>query len=230
MPESWPKIDPQTLADRVYHTVRGHILEARIGPGKFIREQQISRAMGVSRTPVREALGRLASEGFLERIPHRGFCVPQESPNDLLELYPIVASLEVLAGKLAFPRLAGTDIARLKDINERLAKAKERQDALALSKLNSEFHHVLCDKSNNNKLCSLLDELRARVRRLELWYYSDRTHTERSINEHSEIIRAIEKGQYDRALEVLEGNMSLTYRCLIEETETLKENEVLKIP
>ena len=57
--------------------------------------------MGVSRTPIREALGRLASEGFLERLPHRGFRVPEESLGNLLELYPIVASLELLAGRLA---------------------------------------------------------------------------------------------------------------------------------
>lgn len=222
MSGSWPKIDPETLADRVYHKVRGHILEARLRPGEFIREQEISKAMGVSRTPVREALGRLASEGFLERIPRRGFCLPDESPRDLLELYPIVASLEALAGRLAFPRLDEKDILRLKELNRGLEEAKESNDAEMLNELNSEFHRFLWVKSENSKLCSLLDELRARIRRLELWYYSDRYHAEKSISEHAEIIRAIEDGNHERALKILEGNMSLTLRSLIEETESKK--------
>src|SRR5690606_1919413 len=65
----WPQIKPLTFADQVYEALRDRILEGELSPGEFIREQEVSEAMGVSRTPVREALGRLASEGFLERIP-----------------------------------------------------------------------------------------------------------------------------------------------------------------
>ncbi|HJO04672.1 MAG TPA: GntR family transcriptional regulator [Acidobacteriota bacterium] len=103
--EAWPTLATATLTDQVYTVLRDRILAGDVSPGEFIREQEVSDAAGVSRTPVRDALGRLASEGFLERIAHRGFRVPEESITDLLELYPILGTLEVLAGGESFPRL-----------------------------------------------------------------------------------------------------------------------------
>lgn len=216
--KAWPRIPATTLADQVYRAVRARILDEKVRPGEFIREKDLNEAMGVSRTPVREALGRLASEGFLERIPHRGFRVPDEPVTDLLELYPVVASLELLAGRLAIPKLDAQDITRLKSINHRLAEAEKRRDVGALIDLNNQFHHLFCERSGNRRLCALLDDLRMQLNRLELWYYSDGGHTQRSISEHDEIIRAIEQSDADIALSVLENNMALTYKSLLEET------------
>lgn len=214
----WQRIPATTLADQVYRAVRARILEGEMQPGEFIREKELHEAMGVSRTPVREALGRLASEGFLERIPHRGFRVPEEPVNDLLELYPVVASLELLAGRLALPQLRAADVERLKRINRRLSEAQDGGDAGTLIDLNNQFHHVFGERSGNRRLCDLLDDLRTQLNRLELWYYSDGAHTERSVEEHDRIIRAIEQGELDAALAVLENNMALTYSSLLEET------------
>lgn len=213
----WPRIAASTLADRVYHAVRTRILEGRLAPGEFVRETGLTRAMGVSRTPVREALGRLASEGFLERIPHRGFRVPDEPVGDLLELYPIVAALDLLAGRLALPRLSADDIETLKTINARLAAAGENEDVHDLIELNSQFHHLFGERSGNRRLSELLDDLRGQLTRLEIWYYSDREHTRRSVEEHDDIIRAIEAGNHDEALSLLENNMYLTNKLLTEE-------------
>lgn len=214
----WSRIPATTLADQVYRAVRARILDGEMRPGDFIREKDLNEAMGVSRTPIREALGRLASEGFLERIPHRGFRVPEEPVTNLLELYPMVASLELLAGRLAIPQMGNADIDRLKSINRRLAEAREQGDVGTLIDLNNQFHHVFCERSGNRRLCDLLDDLRTQLNRLELWYYSDGAHTQRSVSEHDEIIHAIEQGEVDTALRVLENNMALTYKSLIEET------------
>ena len=99
----WPRPKPAPSSEQVYRAVRARIMDGALAPGHFLREKDLE-SMGVSRTPIREALGRLASEGFLERLPHRGFRVPEESLGNLLELYPIVASLELLAGRLALER------------------------------------------------------------------------------------------------------------------------------
>lgn len=224
--KSWPRIRNATLSDQVYHAVRAHILDGQIAPGEFIREKKLNDAMGVSRTPIREALGRLASEGFLERIPHRGFRVPDEPLGDLLELYPVIASLDLLAGRLALPRLTADDVQRLRQINEGLGAAEEENDVPALIELNNQFHHLFSERSGNARLCGLLDDLRMQLTRLERWYYSDREHTERSIREHAEIIRAIEEGEHNRALELLESNMALTYRLLREEAQSAEADPV----
>jgi DNA-binding GntR family transcriptional regulator len=209
----WPFPAARTLSDQVYHAVRARIMAGALAPGTFLREKDLE-TMGVSRTPIREALGRLASEGFLERLPHRGFRVPEESLGNLLELYPIVSSLELLAGRLAFERFTAEDIGRLRDLNARLAEARDRGDVRAMLDLNTAFHRFITERGGNRRLALLLDDLRSQLTRLELWYYSGRERTQRSIQEHEEIIAAVERGDRARALELLERNMSLTYRSL----------------
>lgn len=214
---AWPRIPLTTLSDQVYHAVRSRILDAQLAPGEFIREKELNEAMGVSRTPVREALSRLASEGFLERIPHRGFRVPEQPLSELLELYPVVSSLELLAGRLALPQLTAADVARLRAINDRLREARDREDARALLLLNDEFHNVFGERSGNRRLSELLADLRSQLSRLELWYYSDREHAQASIREHEALIDAVERGDHARALDILEHNMALTYNSLLVE-------------
>lgn len=213
---SWPSPAARTLADQVYHAVRARIMAGALAPGTFLREKDLE-AMGVSRTPIREALGRLASEGFLERLPHRGFRVPEESLANLLELYPIVASLELLAGRLALERFTADDTARLREINAHLAEARDRGDVRAMLEHNTAFHRLFTERGGNRRLALLLDDLRSQLTRLELWYYSGRERTQRSIQQHEEIIAAADRGDRTRALELLERNMSLTYRSLVEE-------------
>ncbi|MBW3534516.1 MAG: GntR family transcriptional regulator [Gemmatimonadetes bacterium] len=213
----WPKVSQTTLADQAYNAIRSRILNGDMALGEFVREQEVSAALGVSRTPVREALGRLASEGFLERIPHRGFRVPKEPLGTLLELYPIVSALELLAGRLALPRLTREDIEGLKAINRKMAAERDSDDVRRLIDLNNQFHHFLCERSGSQRLSELLDDLRSQVSRLELWFYSQRKRTEESVAEHDELIRAIEADDHERALEVLENNMALTYRRFSEE-------------
>jgi DNA-binding GntR family transcriptional regulator len=217
---SWPRIPSTTLADRVYRAVRARVMDGQVRPGEFMREKALNEAMGVSRTPIREALSRLASEGFLEKIPHRGFRIPDEPVGSLLELYPIVAALDLLAGRLALPRLTGRDISRLREINGKLTEADARHDVQALIEFNNQFHHLFSERSGNVRLCSLLDDLRMQVARLERWYYSYGAHAEQSIRQHDEIIEAVEAEDYSRALELLEKNMYLTYESLVEDARS----------
>ena len=212
----WPTPAARTLSEQVYHAVRARIMAGALAPGTVLREKDLE-ALGESRTPIREALGRLASEGFLERLPHRGFRVPEESLASLLELYPIVASLELLAGRLALERFTPNDVGQLRAINERLADARDRGDVRAMLELNTAFHRLITERGGNRRLALMLDDLRSQLTRLELWYYSGRERTQRSIQEHEEIIAAIERGDRARALELLERNMSLTWRSLLED-------------
>ena len=216
----WPLSEARTLSEQVYRAVRAKVMDGGLAPGTFLREKDLE-SMGVSRTPIREALGRLASEGFLERLPHRGFRVPEESLGNLLELYPIVASLELLAGRLALERFTPADIGRLKEMNHQLAEARDRDDVRAMLDFNTEFHRLISERGGNRRLALLLDDLRSQLTRLELWYYSGRERTQRSIREHEEIIAAIESGDRARALSLLERNMSLTYRSLVDESDAV---------
>jgi len=212
MPESWPLLKPETLTDQVYEILREKVISGKIPPGEFIREQDVSEKLGVSRTPVREALSRLASERFLERIPHRGFRLPEETVDDLIEIYPIMTALEVLGTREACDLLDGDAIAELRRINAAYEKAFNDKDVYAGIDNNHEFHSMLSARSGNKRLCRMLEDLRSRVRTLEIWAFSDIGHWQRSIEEHEEILQAIEARQFDKAIKILENNRLTTYR------------------
>lgn len=217
--DRWPRIQQATLADRVYAAIRDRILDEELLPGEFIREQEVSEALGVSRTPVREALARLANEGFLERIPRRGFRLPTKPLKDILELYPIVSSLELLAGTLALPKMTDADVRHLRSLNERMEKAAGSRDVRALVDLNNEFHHHFSVRSGNGRLSELLDDLRVQVLRLDMWYFSTPTRIRESIDEHDEIIAAVEARDHERALELLKRNFARAREALDAESE-----------
>ena len=222
MTEPWPTIRSKTLSDHVYHVLRARIGRGLHGAGEFIREQEISEALGVSRTPVREALARLASEGLLERIPHRGFRVSEEPLRNALELYPIMGSLDLLAGKLAFPHLTARDFAELERINGGLNEAIAAQDPARAVELNYAFHRYIAERSGNQRLAAMLDDLRARVHPWELWYFENVEDPEhQSVDEHAEILAAARAGDFARAAQIFETNMFWTYKVLLEAPETI---------
>lgn len=216
----WTRLAPTTLADQAYHAVRERILEGELSAGEFVREQDISEVLGVSRTPVREALGRLVTEGFLERIPYKGFRVPAESLARLTELYPIVSALELLAGRLAFPHVDDSDLEELRKLNRRLERALEEGDVDEAIASNEAFHGLVAERSGNARLSEMLWDLRSQLRPLERWYYSSAEHGEQSVHEHASLIGALETEHLERALGIFERNMALTLISLREKTET----------
>ena len=208
---AWSQISTATLSDRVYVAIRDGILRGHPVAGEYIREEEVSRTLGVSRTPVREAMARLAREGFLEHVVRRGYHVPADSIEHLVQLYPIVCALELLAGELAFPKLTAADLARVREIKNEGLIAIERRDWRAAIEWNNRFHHVLSEQCGNERLCTLLDELRAQVLRLELWSVDHPGDVNDAMHQHEEIIEAIEQGRFSDALAILKVNRLQTY-------------------
>ncbi len=218
MTGTWKPISTSTLSDRVYSALRDGILRGVPAPGDFVRELDVSESLGVSRTPVREALAELARDGYVERIARRGYRVPTESVARLLELYPIVAALEVLAGELAFPRIDAAMIALLREANRQCVDAWTAEDIRASIQMNHRFHHLLSEPCGNQHLCDLLDQLRAQVVRLELWSASQHGHAIEATHQHDGIISAIERADYPTALALLKTNRLQTYTAFMDLT------------
>jgi DNA-binding GntR family transcriptional regulator len=217
----WPRIGGvETLTEQAYRAVRRRLVDGHYAPGAFIREPELCEGMGVSRTPIREALNRLASEGFVERIPHRGFRVPDQALETLLHVFPVLGALEVLAGELAFPKLGAAELAQLEEANELFAAAIAANDVTEAVRWNEEFHRRLSRWSGNPILCEMLDDLRAQVRRLEAWDFIHLFHEggggeegARDVwpRQHGEIIAAVRAGEFDLASALLRGNRSLFF-------------------
>jgi DNA-binding GntR family transcriptional regulator len=227
---TWPSISTATLGDRVYSSIRDRILRGELPPGQFVREVDVSQSLGVSRTPVREALARLARDGFVEREARRGYRIPLEPIARLLELYPVLAALEVLAGELAFPKMDPATLAQLRTLNTRCLAAVRKGDVRESIEANHDFHHVLSERCGNTQLCNLLDSLRAQVLRLELWSSEHAEQVDAAIRQHDEIVDAIGRGDLPTALAVLKMNRLQTYTAYYEEigpgTTTRRKSEV----
>jgi DNA-binding GntR family transcriptional regulator len=207
-------VENLTLWQRVYDHLRAAILSGRLEPGAELAEVPLSEELGVSRGPIREAIGRLASEGLVTVRPRRGAVVSPLSKEEFLELYQVREALERMAVKLAVRRLQPEDFAALQGLIDDMATHAERGQVDEFFEANAAFHARLIDASGNAKLGEmyrqLLDQIgRYRTRSLRL-----RGNLQRSIAEHAAILRAAKRGDAERAAHLMSEHIRVPQRGL----------------
>lgn len=147
------------LSDRVYEALRDAIIDGRLEPGQWLRQEALAQELGVSQMPIREALKRLVAEGLAERMPYRGVRVVEFSPGDIADMCTVRLILESLAVRFATPHLTAEQIAQLKQ-NLREAATCTAPDQMARRRqLNDEFHLTICHASDHGYLTRQLDAL-----------------------------------------------------------------------
>jgi DNA-binding GntR family transcriptional regulator len=189
-------------SDAVYATLHEAILSGLLPPGARLGEEELGALLGVSRTPIREALFRLETEHLAVRIQRRGLEVRRITPQEIREVYEVRHSLSTLAMQLAAPRLTSADIARLRWINDQLREAYDSGDARASIALGDEFHNLLFNASGNTVLLQILEQLRVRIRRFPGFTYQQPGRSDEIIREHNEIIAALAAGDHALAVEL----------------------------
>jgi DNA-binding GntR family transcriptional regulator len=197
------EFDPRTLWERVYDHLREEILADRLTPGTVLQEGALARSLGVSRGPVREALGRLASEGLVTIRPRRGAVVRELSSEEFVEAYQVREALETMAVRLAVPRLTPEDLDRLQGHVDEMSVHADAADVQGFFDANAAFHEAFFDASGNMMLKGVYRQLigqigRHRRRSLEL-----RGNLRRSISEHKAILRAAKAGDVERAVHLV---------------------------
>ena len=148
-------------AAKAYDEVRLRILDGRLQPGSRLREHVLAAEIGVSRTPIREALRKLAADGFVELVPNQGASVVEWSERSLVDLIDVRSELAAMATRLATPRIAAGQIDELERINARIAQVARRRQAGFLSEaagLNLAFHRIVFAASGNDWLVQMLDQ------------------------------------------------------------------------
>lgn len=177
--------------DDVTDALREAILDGTLSPNTWLREADLARNLQVSRTPVREALRRLADEELVERSANRGCRVRPMTLDDVLAVYVVRESLEGLASRTAAARTPEGLPSRLRNLHEQMG-AEEDPSVLAL--LNLEFHREIRDATGNAYLERFLTQVEHAVRRVGRSSFEDPVRREASQSEHESIIRAIEDG------------------------------------
>ncbi len=158
------KVNKQRLSHQVYDILKNMILNHRFSPGARINVEQIAKEVGASRTPVWEAVHRLMQEGLLENIPNRGVFMAILTPKVAIEMYTVRQALEGLAARLAAQNANEKAIKKMMACLEKQAKAVEKEDLIAYSKLDFEFHAIIYELSGNQTLQEMLEAIKNKMR------------------------------------------------------------------
>ena len=198
-PEAAAAFDRRTLWERVHEYLRAEIISGRLLPGAELHEAALAHSLGVSRGPVREALGRLASEGLVTVRPHRGAVVRALSNEEFLEAYQVREALEIMAVRLAVPKLGPEDLAAMERLVQEMSDRAETGDVQGFFAANAQFHQCFFDVAGNGMLSDLYRQVRGQIDRHRLRSLELRGDLHRSIDEHRAILWAARTGDVDRA-------------------------------
>lgn len=199
-----------TIAERAYIAIRERVLSGEYPAGERLREEELAEAVGVSRTPVREALRRLDAEGLVEFIPNRGAHVASWSQHDLEEIFGLRALLEGYAARLAAAKIDAAELQELdvlagqmEGIVRRGVEGRYEQMAL----LNSRFHRLVVEAARNKRLAALVGSVvQLPLQQRTLREYSER-RLDRSMSQHRELIDALAAGDTRWAEAVMQAHV-----------------------
>ena len=206
MAEAKRKIEPKQARraspDGVYERLRKRILDSELAPGSHILEQELAVMLGVSRTPIREAVIRLQNEGLLEIVPRHGVRIVPIAVSDMREIYDVLISLEPRAAELLAARGASSkELDRLKASCEKMTDTLRRGEMEQWALADEEFHLGIVQLSNNRRLVDIVLNCWDQVHRARYFTLRLRQHPQpsKSIEEHYEIIEAIRQGDANAA-------------------------------
>ena len=204
------------LRDQAYARLRDAILDGTLEPGEQLRDADLAEWLGLSRTPIREAVARLEEYGLVETKPNSYTRVAPLSARDARDAFTVVAALEALAASLGVPRLDGADLETMRAANRDLADALGAADVDAAVAADDRFHGVLVRAAANREVVRSLERLMPKIRRLERARFGSLA-ARRSVEQHERIIALCAAGDPQRAAEAIRENW-LTLGALINQS------------
>lgn len=189
----------KSLEERVFDTLEEEILSGELKSGTALTELALSERLGVSRTPVRGALQRLADEGLVDMLPNKGAVVVGVTERDLIDIYNIRMRLEGLAARTAAERMSDEDKKRLSDSVDLAEFYIRKNDFEHLKELDTEFHRIIYAATGNRMLSKMLTGMHKSIKSYRKKSLSVEGRHERSLKEHKDILRAIQMGDGEAA-------------------------------
>lgn len=210
------------LRDVVFNTLRQAILKGELEPGERLMEIQLADRLGVSRTPIREAIRKLELEGLVLMIPRKGAEVAKISEKSLRDVLEVRRSLEELAIELACHRMSDEEILQLEESQKAFRHAVEKGDAMTIAESDESYHDIIYYGTGNTRLVQILNNLREQMYRYRLEYIKDADKRQILLLEHENILKAIQSHQVAKAKEAMRehiDNQEITVSRNIKEKE-----------
>ncbi|PKM94826.1 MAG: GntR family transcriptional regulator [Firmicutes bacterium HGW-Firmicutes-1] len=204
------------LRDVVFNTLREAILKGELVPGERLMEKTLSDRMGVSRTPIREAIRKLELEGLVLMVPRKGAEVAKITEKDITDLLEVRATLEALAARLACERMSEESIEKLIGLKNEFARAAKKKDVELIIKKDIEFHDAIFAATGNEKLIQIVSNLREQIYRFRVKYIQQMPDYQVLVNEHEEIVDSIINHNKQKAEEIVIRHIANQEKAVIE--------------
>ncbi len=210
---------PLSLKDRAYAAIKEAVLSLKLKPGEPLVETELAEQLGISKTPVRDALQELEREGFVTRVLFKGTYVTEVTPKDVQEVFQLRAVLEGLAARLATPLFTPEDW----DQGERLISAAEaalaQGDRELCSQLGKQFHDLIIQKADNQRLPPIIHNLDDHLQRFRRMSDQISGRLEKSVQEHRRVLEALRQRDHNLAEQAMRGHLHSVLQDLSEEEE-----------
>lgn len=196
-----------TLTSRVYEVLKNKILSMELPPGTRLKDGELAKGLGVSNTPIREAIRQLEKDGLVETIPHRGNFVKKMSPEEVCEIYDVRMVLEALAARLAVDMFTPEQLKWIETKVEEYERAFDNDDISLGLEVDFAFHDLIAQASGNKTLLEMLRGLATRIHTLR---HMDRGKTRRreSLKDHKAIYQALKERDAKKAEEAITQHIS----------------------
>ncbi|MEE1008723.1 MAG: GntR family transcriptional regulator [Agathobacter sp.] len=179
------------LRDVVFNTLREAILKGELQPGERLMELQLASKLGVSRTPIREAIRMLEQEGLAVTVPRKGAEVAKMTLKDMEDVLEVREALDELAAQIACKKINEEQLSKLRIVRDEFEDSLASNDIKRIAQADVRFHDVIYEATDNSKLVSLLNNLREQIYRYRVEYLKDPKNYPALINEHNEIVKAL---------------------------------------
>ncbi|MBQ8857747.1 MAG: GntR family transcriptional regulator [Lachnospiraceae bacterium] len=187
------------LRDVVFQTLRQAILKGELQPGERLMEIKLAERLGVSRTPIREAIRKLELEGLVVMIPRKGAAVANITEKDTKDVLEVRRTLEMFAVEVACDRITPEQLVQLKEAAKAFEASNGSMDLIRIAETDMHFHEIIYEATHNERLVQMLNNLRENMYRYRIEYLKDPNYYNSLVAEHQEILDAVENGDKERA-------------------------------
>lgn len=219
-------ISRQSLHMQVADRLRNMIVHGELAQGEKVRVAELSETLGVSLTPLREALKVIAEEGLVELMPNRGARVLPFTVEEADDLFEVIAGLEGLAAELAAERMSSVDLANLEDLHEKMREHHSRSERDEYFDINSMIHKAIIDHSNNAVLIATHEKLMVRAERGRYIAIIDPDRWNQALSEHEAVMEAFRKQDAEQAGRIWRKHLSNTGRAVHDALERQTAGEL----
>lgn len=193
----------QNLHEATFQTLKSLLVEGKISPGSKLNERELAERLNVSRTPIREAIRRLAADGLVELIANRGAIAVQLSIDDVIHTFDVIAELEGYSGELAAKNISDSTLSELEALQYEMMASYARRDLSSYYKLNLRIHRLINQAANNPVLATLFSQVNSRIEALRFRSNQDGVKWEKAVEEHQEMLDALKARDSARMRKVM---------------------------